>query len=177
MSEALAESSVTQMKQDGLLRRAPMQVLILPFRVLQNTVEFAIFRRSDSGIWQGLSGGAEEGESDIQAAKREAMEEGRIPATAPFYRLQTASSVPVSCIQERSRRHWPADLLVIPNNAFAVNCSDVSLSLSEEHTEMRWVGYDDAHSHTHFESDKVALWELNERLKSPSLLEGILIGR
>jgi dATP pyrophosphohydrolase len=176
MTDALTESMVTPMKQDALLRRTPMQVLILPFRVLQNTVEYAIFRRSDSGIWQGLSGGAKEGESDIQAAKREAMEEGGVPATAPLYRLQMVSSVPVSCIKERSRRHWPTDLLVIPNIAFAVNCSDVSLSLSEEHTEMRWVGYDDAYSHTHFESDKVALWELNERLKTPSLLEGILIG-
>jgi dATP pyrophosphohydrolase len=57
------------MKDDELGRREPFQVLVLPFRQTLCFTEYAIFQRSDSGIWQGLSGGGEEGESFVQAAQ------------------------------------------------------------------------------------------------------------
>lgn len=41
-------------------------------RCLLSRVEYAIFKRSDYGYWQGLAGGGEEGETPT---KREAFEE------------------------------------------------------------------------------------------------------
>ncbi len=62
------------------MSRAKFQVLIIPFRTVGNGVpEFAITKRSDMDVWQFLSGGGEDDEIPLQAAKREANEEGDIP--------------------------------------------------------------------------------------------------
>lgn len=45
--------------------RAPYQVLVFPYYIGSNGIEYAIFRRSDSGWWQAISGGGEDGETVI----------------------------------------------------------------------------------------------------------------
>ena len=39
------------------------------------------------------------------------------------------------------------------------------IKLSDEHPEYRWLKYDEAHKMLKWDSDRTALWELNERLK------------
>lgn len=136
----------------------------MPFRRREGKLEYAIFRRADDGSWQGIAGGGENGESPVQAAQREAAEEAGTPASVSLFPLQSMSTVPVTCINEVVRRHWPLDLFVLPNHPFAVDCSDIQLVLSAEHTELQWVAYETAHSLLRWESNKVSLWELNERL-------------
>ena len=53
---------------------------------------------------------------------------------------------------------------MLPNYAFAVDCTDIDLELSAEHTEFQWVEYERAHELLRWESNKVAIWELHERL-------------
>lgn len=62
-----------------ITRRAPFQVLVLPFRRRGKRVEYAIFRRKQKtgGYWQFIAGGAELGERATQAARREACESNR----------------------------------------------------------------------------------------------------
>src|ERR1700694_2144546 len=118
--------------------RAPLQVLVLPFRGKKGKLQYAILRRADDGSWQGIAGGGDDCETPVEAAKREAEEEAGIPPSTPLYPLQSTSSVPVACISEGQRKHWHRDLFVLPNYAFAVDCNNIHLRLSAEHTEFEW---------------------------------------
>lgn len=149
--------------------RQPFQILVMPFRRTNNGFEFAVFRRSDGDYWQGIAGGGEGDESPEDAAKREAGEEAGIPLTAPFFRLQTTSSIPVHNFDERSS--WPTHLLVIPEFSFAVDCTEVELEISAEHVEASWGQYQDVYDLLKWDSNRTALWELQERLRSQTLLE------
>ena len=60
--------------------------------------------------------------------------------------------------------HWPEDLFVVPEYSVAVDVGDRELVLSFEHDEVRWVPYDKARCLLTWDSNRVALWELNERL-------------
>ena len=67
------------------------------------------------------------------------------------------------------RENWPKQLYVIPEHSFAVDCGDINLTLSEEHSELSWGEYDDTNNRLNWDSNKVALWELHERLRDSSL--------
>lgn len=144
--------------------RAPFQILVLPFRKRDGgDSEYAIFRRADLGLWQGIAGGGEDGELPIEAARREALEEAGIPVTSTFIALQSTATIPVTAFA--GTEHWGDELYVVPENAFGVDVSGVELSLSAEHSEVRWLGFDDAERVLTFDSNKVALWELNQRIR------------
>lgn len=40
--------------------RAPYQVLIFPYIKTDDSIQYAIFNRSDYGYWQGIAGGGED---------------------------------------------------------------------------------------------------------------------
>lgn len=51
------------------MSRASYQVLVIPYHLgASGRLEFAIFRRADSGYWQGIAGGGEEGETPLETA-------------------------------------------------------------------------------------------------------------
>jgi dihydroneopterin triphosphate diphosphatase len=148
--------------------RAPFQVLIIPFRKTKNQgFEYAIFKRSDESYWQGIAGGGEEDESPLNAARREALEEADIPESAKYFRLKAVCYVPVYHFAARDT--WPKDLYVIPNYCFAVESSGIEITLSSEHSEYRWVDYETGKSLLHWDDNRTALWELNERLLNDDL--------
>lgn len=154
------------------MARAPFQVVVFPFRRSGRGLEYAVFQRSDDGSWQGVAGGGEDNETSADAARREAEEEAAIPKSAPLYRLQAMSTVPIACIKEWARAHWPKDLYAMPNYAFAIDCTALELRLSHEHRGMKWTGYDEAYALLRWDNNKVALWELNERLMRGQLPPG-----
>ncbi|MCP4642457.1 MAG: NUDIX pyrophosphatase [bacterium] len=150
------------------MARAPFQVLVIPFRRGADGVpEYAVFRRSDAGYWQPVAGGGEDDEDPADAARREAHEEAGIPLDAPLYPLDSVTSVPVTCFADSHL--WPDHPYVIPEHAFAVDATDVELRLSDEHSECRWVPYTEAKDLLHWESNRTALWELDERLGNDNL--------
>ena len=62
---------------------------------------------------------------------------------------------------------WGPDIYVIPEYAFAVEIiSNDNIQLSNEHKEYKWVEYDEAMKKLKYDSNKTALWELNERIKN-----------
>jgi dATP pyrophosphohydrolase len=139
---------------------------VLPFRVSDNGgIEFAIFRRSNypDACWQGITGGAEAGETAEQAAGREMFEEAGIPAGTPLIPLDSVASIPVSFF--RDRHLWGPGTYVVPQQAFGVQLSRHEIVLSDEHTEFRWVSYEEAARMLRWDSNKTALWELHERLR------------
>jgi dATP pyrophosphohydrolase len=144
--------------------RAPFQVLVLPYRRRSDGVyEFAIFRRADADIWQGLAGGGEDDETPEQAARREGLEEAGIPLDALYRALDARASVPVTAFRDSHR--WGEAVYVIPEHAFGVDVGDRPLRLSVEHTEVRWVHSAEAQRLVRFDSNRVALWELHQKLR------------
>ena len=62
----------------------------------------------------------------------------------------------------------------IKENTFAVKIKDCDIKLSNEHKEYKWVEYDEAMEKLKYDSNKTALWELNERLKRENLERKII---
>lgn len=140
--------------------RAPYQVLVIPYRRLESSIEVAVFHRTDYDVWQFVSGGGEQGETPLASAKREGFEEAAIPTSASYLGLDSTASLPACWFPAWS--DWPADVLVIPEHAFAVEVADCQRS--SEHRDMKWCSVHAAMTLLKFDSNRHALWELNERL-------------
>jgi dihydroneopterin triphosphate diphosphatase len=139
-----------------------MQILLVPYRKDATGLSVLVLRRSDYDVWQFVSGGAETGESPEQAARREGFEEAGIPQAAAYLRLDAMAMVPACWFSAWPR--WPDSVLVVPEHAFAVDVGAHEPVLSNEHVECRWVSFDGAIDLVRFDSNRVALWELHERL-------------
>jgi dATP pyrophosphohydrolase len=117
--------------------RAPFQVLVLPWRRRGDataSIEVAVFHRVDYDVWQFVSGGGELGETPLDAAKREGFEEAGIATTASYLPLDSQATVPACWFPAWST--WPANILVIPEHAFAVEVDEVQRS--DEDRDLRW---------------------------------------
>ncbi|MCL2772846.1 MAG: NUDIX domain-containing protein [Oscillospiraceae bacterium] len=133
-----------------------------------NEIEYAIFQRSDDpNCWQGVSGGVEDGETIEQAALRESFEEAGTSLSAPIYGLDTVSYLPADIFSEHTA--WGKDIVVCPMYFFAMSF-DGNIILSYEHTEVRWLTYQEAYNLVYWHDQKTALWELNQRLERGNLI-------
>lgn len=149
--------------------RAPFQVLVLPFRMLDSgEVEYALLRRGDTGYWQGIAGGGEDAETPEQAARREAAEEAGLSPSCPLITLQSVASIPTVIFP--AHLHWPKDLLVIPEYAFGVNATGQDIVLSSEHAAVRWCAEPEARQLVRWDSNRTALWELARRIETGQLV-------
>ncbi|HWA63398.1 MAG TPA: NUDIX pyrophosphatase [Caulobacteraceae bacterium] len=147
------------------MARAPLNVLVFPFRRGAERVEYALFRRSDDrDFWQGVAGGAEDDETPLAAAVRELREETGLGAPSErWIALETRGSVPAKVFRDWPL--WGPETYVVHKHAFGVDLSDAgAVVLSAEHTEVRWLDFEAASTLTRYDSDRTALWELNERL-------------
>ena len=142
---------------------SPFQVHVIPYRHNRSELQYAVFRRADSEYWQGVAGGGEDGETPLDAAQRETYEECGIPNEATYIKLDSITSIPVYFF--RASPHWGEDVYVIPQYAFGVDASGYDLKLSFEHTDYRWLPYEQARDLLYWHNNKTDLWELNQRLK------------
>ena len=142
--------------------REPFQVLVIPYRVIDNAPQYCVLRRADCGEWQFIAGGGEDDETPLDAAKRETFEEAGVESDR-WIGLQSLCYLPVTVISEKVRSHWGEDVFVIPEYAFAVECTN-EIRLSNEHTEYVWLGYDSAYERVKWDSNRTALYELNRRV-------------
>lgn len=128
------------------MARARYQILVIPYYIQDDQVQFCLFRRSDMGIWQFIAGGGEEEDlSIIASAKREAFEEAGISKSCDFFKLNTCCSIPTNCFKN-AETIWGKACFVIPEYAFAVRVESTVLQLSHEHTEYNWLNYAEAHT-------------------------------
>ena len=142
--------------------RAPFQVLVIPFRRTDDGFKYALFRRCDGGYWQGIAGGGEDDESPLDAVRREAREEAGLDPDSRLIRLDTTSTVPVTCFADSHL--WGDDLYVVPEHCFGLDATGRTIRLSDEHTEFRWFPAPDAMAAAQYDSNRTAIWELNQRL-------------
>ncbi len=147
------------------MARAKYQVLVIPYLKTNDNVLYCIMKRSDmDDCWQFIAGGGEEeDESPLVSAKREAEEEANISFEASYAKLETTSSI--STEHFPARKIWGEKVLVIPEYCFAVQLTDPEIQLSNEHTSFQWVDYDTAKQRLQYDSNKVALWELDNKIK------------
>lgn len=146
--------------------RSPFQVLIIPFRQTAAGAEYAVLKRADLGWWQFVSGGGEGDETPIQAAERETAEELGISAQGMLLRLDSMATVPGEAFS--ASRQWGGDIYVIPEYCFAIDVGRQQVTISSEHTEIRWAPYDEAGKMLRWDGNRNALWELRERLRRGS---------
>ena len=144
------------------MSRAPFQVLVIPFRKQYNKYEFCIFHRTDLSFWQWISGGGEDDETPLKAAKREAYEEGNISSYNLYIELESTTSIPAKFFEEIVR-NYPSRI-VVPEYSFGVEVSEM-ISLSYEHSDCQWVDYNKAIELLKYDSNKTALYELNQQLE------------
>ncbi len=144
--------------------RAPFQILAIPYKIVDNTPLFCVFHRADFDQWQFIAGGGEGMETILEGAKREVYEESGISCDNIF-RLTAISYVSADCISEKHRQNWCSDTYIIPEYTFAFECNE-NILLSHEHTECVWLTYEEAQSKLKWDSNKIALYELNCRIKA-----------
>lgn len=138
--------------------REPYQILSIPYRIVDGKPLFCIFRRTDSNYWQFIAGGGENRETPIEAAIRETIEEiGVEPKN--IKQLTCIAYVPAEVIAESRRQHWNKNTYVIPEYSFAFEC-DLEPVLSNEHSEYKWLTYDEARKLLKWDSNKVAMYEI-----------------
>ncbi|WP_242250611.1 NUDIX pyrophosphatase [Bacillus cereus group sp. BfR-BA-01379] len=142
--------------------RASYQVLIFPYIITDDSIQYAIFNRSDHGYWQGIAGGGEDDESPIESAKRESFEEAGILREYPYIKLDSVSSLPVEDVVGKFL--WGEDVYVIKEFSFGVKVPTKDISLSKEHSNYKWLSFEEAVTLLKWDSNKTALWELNKRL-------------
>ena len=88
--------------------------------------------------------------------------EGGIESGAEWMTLDSKASIPRTAFPGAP---WPEDLYVVPEYCFAVNTGGTEIRLSSEHDKFEWLGYEAAHERLTWDSNRVALWELQERLR------------
>lgn len=144
--------------------RLPKQVLIIPYIIINQKVEYCILKRKNMQIWQWIAGGVELFEKDIiSAAKREMNEEIGILEDIDIIELECFTKIPVVNIVKEFK--WGENVYYADEYSFAVNISDKQIKISEEHSEYKWVSYDEARNLLKYDSNKSALWELNEKIR------------
>lgn len=142
--------------------RAPFQILAIPYKVVDGSILYCVFHRSDLDQWQFIAGGGEDDESPLQAAKREIREESGISASK-LIELKSMCHIPANIFPNRHLYNWPEDTYVVPEYAFAFECKD-AIELSREHTECVWLTYEAAQAKLKWDSNRTALYELSCRL-------------
>ena len=146
------------------IMRAPYQTLTILYKNEENKILFGIFYRNSHPMWQFISGGGEDKETPIETVIREIREETSIIIDKEkIQQLDAKATIPV--VNVTGEYTWGQEVFVVPEYAFAVEIKNDDIVLSSELKEYRWVEYDEAMRLLKYDSNKTALWELNERLK------------
>ena len=144
--------------------RLPKQVLIIPYKIINKQVKYCILKRKDREVWQWISGGVEDfDENIISAAKREIYEEIGIKKEINIIELEGFTKIPVVNIVKDFK--WGDNVFYAEEYSFAINIGNNTIELSDEHSEYKWTLYEEAKELLKYDSNKSALWELNEKIK------------
>jgi dATP pyrophosphohydrolase len=134
--------------------RLPIQVQEILFRESNEKIQYLVMKRTPEreGFWQPVTGGLEEGETRVEALRREVLEETGIK---DFVRI-----IEDVHYFEYSDSHF------IKEYVFGVEISSKEKVLLDgsEHSEFRWCGFHEALDLLKWKENKEALSRLNEVL-------------
>lgn len=140
--------------------RKPKNVLVFLYRFNKN-IEYCIFYRNDLKFWQGLLGGVEDDEELTDTVIREVYEETGIKVNN-IMKLDTISSIPG--INVNKEFNYQNNIYIVYEYAFGIKINNEEIKLSDEHEKYKWVRFEEANNLLKYDSNKTALFELNERL-------------
>jgi len=135
----------------------------LPFRIRDAGPEYAVFYRGSPAMAQFIAGGGEDDENPLAAARRETREETGSEIGTGWIALDSTASIPRTAFPGAP---WPDDVYVVPEIAFAVEFGSEAIRLSAEHERFAWLSYEEARKELTWDSNRVALFELRERLNA-----------
>lgn len=127
------------------------QVEVIVFKIVDDEVLFLVLKRNEQkgGFWQSVTGGVHEGEGLNQAAKRELWEETgiiqyvRLIEDVHYFEFETNQGG------------------ILKEYVFGVQVSpDTDITLSSEHTEMRWCSLRESLTLLKYDSNKTAFQKL-----------------
>ena len=145
--------------------RVPFQILAFAvYQAKDDVPEYLILQRdADTGAyWQGVAGGGEGDETPAEAALREIAEETSIVVQQGLVELKSQATIPVK--ETFGSYLWGPQITVIPEYAFGLKVVDRHVVLSDEHDQYRWVEFETALDMLHWDSNKIALAELHNRI-------------
>ena len=77
-------------------------------------------------------------------------------------------TIPANCFSDF--KYWGQKTYVVPEHAFGIELDKKDkINLSHEHTSYKFVSYEEARKKLKYDSNKTALYELNERIKNNDL--------
>lgn len=145
--------------------RAPYQILTILYKRENNRILYSIFYRNSHPIWQFISGGGENNEDPVETVIREINEEtSLVVEKRNIEQLDSKTTIPVLNIT--GEYTWGPNVYVVTEYSYAIEIKGEygNIQLSNEHKEYKWVEYDEALKKLKYDSNKTALWELNEKL-------------
>jgi len=142
--------------------RLPVQVQGILFRRTDGMLEYLLLKTTSEreGFWQPVTGGLEEGETRVEALKREVSEETgiknivRIAENVDYFEYTDAHFIKgFDHIEE-----YVFGVEVDPNERIVID--------GKEHSEFKWCSFQEAMQLLKWEENKRALSRLNEILKT-----------
>ncbi len=137
-----------------MAKKLPFQVDIILFYISDSTIEYLLLKRQKErgGFWQPITGGLEEGESLLYAARREVWEETGILKVKNSYDMKYSFS-------------FMAKDKVITEHVFAFEVYDKKIVIEErEHSNFGWFEFDDAVKLLKWDTNISSLTKLNKYL-------------
>jgi dihydroneopterin triphosphate diphosphatase len=136
------------------MAKLPIQVDIIIYVINNGIVKYLLFKRQPErgGFWQPVTGGVEEGETILYAARREVMEESGYIKVKNMYDLNYTFTFNVK-----------EKIITEHVFAFEVVHTDVKFS-TREHSEIKWVSFDEAMIYLKWDTNKEALTKIHNYL-------------
>ncbi len=142
---------------------APFQILAIPFRQKDKSIEVLLLKRIKPSFWQFVTGGNEEDETAPQTAIREILEETGFK-NVELIPLDTCNSLPSRLFKHYQDGKSP---YVIKEFCFAFKVPlESPVVISNEHSNCNWTSIAKAKNLLSFDGDRTALWELEQRLQN-----------
>ena len=148
--------------------RVPIQVAVYCYRHNKGLQWLMLKRATKTNpCWQGVTGAPFEGEALIDAARRELFEETGL---RPLALIQSSYSytypVPVY-----NRHKFAPGVDVITEYVFVaqIDAHHTSVTLTEEHVEYRWVGFEEAQRLLSWQENKKSLYIVHHMITGEEL--------
>ncbi len=135
------------------------QAQVIVFKVAEGSPLFLLLKRTPErgGFWQPVTGGIQEGEGFLEAAKRELLEETGIDEVKKWF-----EDVHSFEFEFNGGHGWTKE------HVFAAQVSpEAEAVMSDEHSQMKWCGLEEALELLKYESNKEGFRKLAERLPKP----------
>ena len=146
--------------QSGCVTRAaPFQVLVIPFRRSPD-LRFCVLQRADSGHWQWIAGGGEDAETPLEAAQREVAEEVGL-VSIQLRPLASRAFVPVDNFARGATGPLPSPRF--PSTPSCLRRARTRARVPSTRTSLGSI-YETAFELLRWDSNRSALWELQDRL-------------